>query len=572
MAVRNEELYIDLNIAYHLDLGVDYLFIADHCSTDRTTALLETYATDPRVVVLREKDPVFDHARIVNGLVAFANANYAVDWWVFLDADEFLVVPGGSLCSFIRRMENQGIPYATIGWLNALFDSTFQDYTCSATNPIDTFKFFEPWPEKDWQEYGHFRKAIVRNHRDIEVVVGGHYVETGRNTGFFGRFHWNPFVLPREQARILHFEYRSNGAALYQKWQQLALHEQDRSSSPDAPWLERIQTIRRYVADYAGQAEAFNQRWFAEHRSFWGTPIPKEKIVYDVTLVKWYGKYIRRKLEKGAVRTLCLVRSGHLGDVVMSEPVARFLRQFVRQLYLATAVEGAAVLFKGAEGLYDAVLPYDKVIEGQLGCDAVLKLVYEFGSNQQSYIQSYMEYIGFGEVKVDSMPVLRQEWPSVFNKPYFLVAPYTSAWERQKRCWPEERFVALAGLVAEATGWDVVWLRGQLPFEEMLALIRHCVFLIGNDSGPAVIAQSFSKRSFILFGATSPKYLHLSEQAVPIAQDDRHVLCQHNNRQEEIDCCEPFCMERLRVENVFEQVCRQLVADGLLLNLTDQKG
>jgi ADP-heptose:LPS heptosyltransferase len=85
----------------------------------------------------------------------------------------------------------------------------------------------------------------------------------------------------------------------------------------------------------------------------------------------------------------------------------------------------------------------------------------------------------------------------------------------------------------------------------MLSLIKHCEFIIGNDSGPAVIAQSFNKKSFILFGATHPKYLHQSEKVINIVDNNRHKLCKHNTRDEEIKCCEEFCMDRIRVEDVF---------------------
>ena len=43
MSVRNEESYIDFNISYHLDLGFDYIFIANHCSTEGTNEVLKKY-------------------------------------------------------------------------------------------------------------------------------------------------------------------------------------------------------------------------------------------------------------------------------------------------------------------------------------------------------------------------------------------------------------------------------------------------------------------------------------------------------------------------------------------------
>lgn len=86
----------------------------------------------------------------------------------------------------------------------------------------------------------------------------------------------------------------------------------------------------------------------------------------------------------------------------------------------------------------------------------------------------------------------------------------------------------------------------------MVSLVNRCQFFVGNDSGPAIIAQSFNKKSFIIFGATQPKYLHLLESAVSIYDKNRHKLCAHNTREEEIMCCEEFCMKKITVEKVFE--------------------
>ena len=193
MSVRDEESYIDLNISYHLDLGFDYIFIANHCSTDSTNKILDSYKDDPRVVVIEEKDSAFDHAKIANKLLRHANTNYKIDWFIFLDADEFLSIKDKSIHSFVAHLENEGILYATIGWANALFD-----HTCAQVNAIDTTKYYYPWPEKEWQEYGHFRKAIVKNHKNMEIVVGGHYVKTENNLQFFNEYHWNPFIIDRK--------------------------------------------------------------------------------------------------------------------------------------------------------------------------------------------------------------------------------------------------------------------------------------------------------------------------------------------------------------------------------------
>lgn len=552
MAVRNEEVYIDLNISYHLDLGFDYIFIADHCSTDGTRKILDSYGDDPRIIVLEEKDPVFDHARIANNLLAHAKENYQIDWFIFLDADEFLAIGKGDIHDFVAKLESNNIPYATIGWANALFDHTFTDYTCSATNPIDTTKFFYPWPEKKWQEYGHFRKTLVKNHEHMEIVVGGHYVKTENNRKFFGPFHWNPFIVPEAEARLLHFEFRGKATDIYKKWEKLAAFEQDSTSDSNAPWMERIRTIRKYVVEFKNNIDEINKRWFLEHRTFWGTEIPQKRIVYDTTLVLWYRRYFRRKIESGKIQSVCLVRSGHLGDVIMSEPVAKFLSKHVNRVCLATEIKDAQSIFK--LGTYDVFYDYNKIISGTIDCDATIKLVYELSDNTKSYIQGYMESVGYDDVSMKDIPVLNEKWDRIIDGGYILVSPFTSSWEEKKRSWGYDKFLELARLLEKEYGIKSVMLEKHYSFNEVMSLIKHCEFIVGNDSGPAVIAQSFNKKSFIIFGATNPKYLHVSKKMVPIYDKNRHVLCKHHTRQEEIDCCEEFCMEKIRVIDVFDQI------------------
>ena len=550
MSVRNEESYIDLNISYHLDLGFNYIFIADHCSNDNTKNILGSYKNDPRVIVIEEEDPIFDHARIANRLLKYAKENYKIDWFTFLDVDEFLSIKEKDVHDFVARLEDNNIPYATIGWANALFDYTFKDYTCSPTHPIDTTKYFYPWPEKNWQEYGHFRKAIVKNHDNMEVVVGGHFVRSENNRDFFGKYYWNPFIIPSNEAKLLHFEFRGKAADIYAKWEKLAQFENDSTSSKDAPWMERIKTIKEYVAEFKNNVEEINNKWFKEHRTFWGTIINDDRVVYDTTLVKWYGNYLRKKIEKREIKSICLVRSGHLGDVVMTEPVARFLSKYINDISLVTEIRDARNLFD----VYKNAYPLSDLVEGKIQADTIVRLVHERSDNKKTYIQGYMESVGFYDLKFDDIPKLTQSWPRIIEREYVLIAPYTSWWEEKKRNWGYSKFLELKDLIEKELGKKCVVLGKDYSFSDMMSLIQHCEFIIGNDSGPTVIAQSFNKKSFIIFGATHPRYLHLSKNVVSIYDKDRHKLCSHKNREEEIKCCEEFCMDRIRVPDVFATI------------------
>ncbi len=546
MSVRNEESIIDLNISYHLDIGFDYIFIVNHCSTDNTNLILRSYKSNPKVIVRQKTSPVFDHAKICNKLLNYANKNYKIDWFVFLDADEFLTIKDKTIHDFVNRLDKKNIPYATIGWANALFDYTLSDYRCSPVHLIDTTKYFYPWPEKKWQEYGHFRKAIVKNHKDIEVVVGGHYVRSEKNPAFFGDYNKNPFIVPKDQARLLHYEFRDKAEVIYEKWKTLASFEKDSTSDNNAPWLERIETIRKYVKKYRGKTDQINKRWFSEHRSFWGTLIPDNRIVYDTTLSMWYRKYFRRQIENKKIKSVCLVRNSHLGDIIMTEPIARFLKKYIPKVYLATRTKNVELLLQ----TYDQIYQYNKIdsIEA-INCDILIKLVYELSDNKKTYIGGYMESIGFGDQKIIENPLIKDNWKNIIRDEYILIAPHTSHWEEKKRSWGYKKFIELSGLLKEKYKIKCIILNNKYSFKQMMSLIRHCSFFVGNDSGPATIARCFNKKTFIIFGATQPKYIQSS--VVSIYDKNRHKLCKHKTRQEEIDCCEEFCMDRISVDKVF---------------------
>ncbi|MCX6754892.1 MAG: glycosyltransferase family 2 protein [Candidatus Nomurabacteria bacterium] len=543
MVVRNEESFIDLNISYHLSIGFDYIFIANHCSTDKTNDILESYNADKRIIVIKEEDPVFDHAKIANKLLSFANKNFKVDWFFMLDADEFVSMKDKTIHAFIDRLEKAGIVYATIGWANALFECSRAQAT-----PIDTNCYYLPWPEKPWQEFGHFRKAIIKNHKNIEIVVGGHYVKSRNNPDFFGTYTSNPFIIPYNEAKLLHYEFRNTAKMIYEKWKKLAKYERDSSSNDNSPWLERIQTIKNYVIEFKDNLEKVNEMWFSEHRTFWGTVIEKNKIITDNTLNFWYKTYFINKIKNREINSICLIRKGNLGDVIMTEPIARYLHKYVNKVYLATNINNINNLLPA----YDGIINYSDINDFD-GVDIKIKLNYENSRNDKTYIQGFAESAGIDE-NINNLPFLNDKHDVLMKEKYVLIAPNTSSWQENKRNWGIKNYKDLSFLIIEELRVKVIFLDDSNSFKEMLSLIKYCEFFIGNDSGPAIIAQSFKKKSFMIFGATHPKYLNLNKETISIYNKNRHILCNHTKRQEEIDCCEEFCFDKIIPNFVFEVI------------------
>ena len=234
----------------------------------------------------------------------------------------------------------------------------------------------------------------------------------------------------------------------------------------------------------------------------------------------------------------------------MTEPIARFLSKYVEKIYLATEIENIESIFN----TYDKVYTYGQIKSGEIEGDTMIKLVYELSDNQKTYIQGYMESIGFGEVNNKDIPILKNDWENIIEGEYILIAPFTSKWEEKKRNWGYQNFIELSNILEVEYNTRCVMLEKHYSLSEMMPLIKHCNFFIGNDSGPAIIAQSFKRKAFVIFGATRPDYIHMSKFTVAIYDRNRHKLCKHNSRKEEIDCCEDFCMERISVDKVFEQI------------------
>ena len=163
-----------------------------------------------------------------------------------------------------------------------------------------------------------------------------------------------------------------------------------------------------------------------------------------------------------------------------------------------------------------------------------------------------MESVGFGEVINKDILEINQNWKDIIGEEYILFAPHTSSWEEKKRNWGYQNYVDLKALLEAEFKVKCILLEDTHSFQEMMSLIKHCKCFVGNDSGPAHIAQGFSKKSFLIFGVTSLKYLHLSEKTFCIHDENRHKLCDHKTKSKEIECCEDFCMERIKVKDVLE--------------------
>ena len=94
---RDEADIIDDQVAFHLNAGADFVIATDNTSRDGTTAILERYARDGVLHLIREPAEGLRQGEWVTRMARLAAEEYGADWVVNTDADEFWWPRGGSL-------------------------------------------------------------------------------------------------------------------------------------------------------------------------------------------------------------------------------------------------------------------------------------------------------------------------------------------------------------------------------------------------------------------------------------------------------------------------------------------
>ena len=117
LLLRDEEDIVDSMLSFHLNAGVDYVIAMDNGSVDGTTEILESYAADGVLKLLRqpEVDHYFAQGEWVTQMARLAATEFDADWIVHADADEFWWPRGGSLKEVFAAVPAQfGRVYAMV--------------------------------------------------------------------------------------------------------------------------------------------------------------------------------------------------------------------------------------------------------------------------------------------------------------------------------------------------------------------------------------------------------------------------------------------------------------------------
>lgn len=209
LLVRDEADIVSSNIDFHLDQGVDFIIAMDNLSVDGTTEILRGYERRGVLHYIHQPDDDYAQHRWVTNMARLACTQFAADWVINNDADEFWCSEHGNLrqalnaispsCEVVSATRVNFLPRPTA-------ESDFFADTMTVRERHSLNALGNPLPEK----------VCHRAVADIEVEQGNHAV----------RRNGRALVVEPGPIAILHFPMRSyrqfankiiNGGAAYER-------------------------------------------------------------------------------------------------------------------------------------------------------------------------------------------------------------------------------------------------------------------------------------------------------------------------------------------------------------------
>jgi len=197
LRTRDQADLVDALVGFHLNAGVDFVIATDHRSVDGTAEILEAYAREGYVHVLRDPGEAITLRR--SEMARLAATEYGADWVLHADGDEFWWPRGGSLREIL----------ASVPPRYGIVRGAWRHF---APRPDDGRHFAErmvarvsPYAEHTGAR-GPFDSGVKVVHRaqpQVSVAKGGHDVA---GPGLLTLRGWYPF-------EVLHFPLRSQEQA-----------------------------------------------------------------------------------------------------------------------------------------------------------------------------------------------------------------------------------------------------------------------------------------------------------------------------------------------------------------------
>ena len=192
LLVRDEADIVDAQIAFHLNAGVDLVIATDNRSVDGTTEILERYAGEGHLHLIREEGDDLRQSEWVTRMARLAATDFAADWVFNADADEFWCARGGSFRELFAAIPGR---FGALrgAWRNFVPRPDDDRFFAERMTARLSAPSFHPHPLTT-----HFKSAH-RGAGDVRIGRGNH---EAFGNGLFPLRGWYPI-------EILHFPVRS---------------------------------------------------------------------------------------------------------------------------------------------------------------------------------------------------------------------------------------------------------------------------------------------------------------------------------------------------------------------------
>ena len=236
------------------------------------------------------------------------------------------------------------------------------------------------------------------------------------------------------------------------------------------------------------------------------------------------------------ISSIALKRSIGMGDVVLTEPILRKLREKYPEAKITfyTAKPDVIKYFATQPDEVVKIDENDVVKDTLYEVDSEVKfdldLSYE-SREETSFIDAYAQVVN---VKFDNpldkhVSLVCNDKPLVDDK-YVVVVGDGSGWPG--KTWEVENYAEVIKYI-KSMGYKVYETGTthteeseaeyhECEFDQLVNLIANCEFFVGTDNGPMHIARGFHKPCFIVAGAALPYYTNPNREDIFYIQDITH--------------------------------------------------
>jgi hypothetical protein len=208
LLARDEADIVESWLAFHLNAGADYIVATDNRSEDGTTDVLERYAREGHLHLIREPGEDLRQDEWVTRMARLAATELGADWVINSDADEFWWPRGASLSDVLAAVPER---YGTVsGFLRTFVPRPGEEPFAERM----TVRFSALAPINDPASlYKPIRKVVHRAHPEIRLTRGNHAVVDSPFAPLRGWFPIEVFHFPIRSLAQCEHKTRLQGTA-----------------------------------------------------------------------------------------------------------------------------------------------------------------------------------------------------------------------------------------------------------------------------------------------------------------------------------------------------------------------